>query len=221
MWTIKEAEEGYVNIMVYFLYNVLQAASWFQSWLYEHRRSNNALFLNCNETIAVLKEYNFKRHHETFSKLLKIYRKFADKNFKAFKRELKPQQSLSTKVNNEQKAATRARFRVVVEIAKRGKPDREMMKECVIAIAEEMDPKKIDLFKTVSLSANTMTRRVQDIAENISQLSDINGYFEWFSLALDESTEVSDSAHVSIFIQGADKVVKCMKSFLILIVFTA
>ncbi|GFY62360.1 general transcription factor II-I repeat domain-containing protein 2 [Trichonephila inaurata madagascariensis] len=65
---------------------------------------------------------------------------------------------------------------------------------------------KVNLFKSVSLSANTVARRVQDIAENISsQLCDKNGHHEWFSLALDESTDVSDTAQVLIFIRGVDK----------------
>ncbi|CAH1113391.1 unnamed protein product [Psylliodes chrysocephalus] len=54
----------------------------------------------------------------------------------ALMRGLKSQQSLFTKVNIEQEA---------LEIAKRGKPftDEEMIKECVIALAEEMCPEKI------------------------------------------------------------------------------
>ncbi|GFQ71342.1 proteinral transcription factor ii-i repeat domain-containing protein 2a [Trichonephila clavata] len=41
------------------------------------------------------------------------------------------------------------------------------------------------------MSANTVARRVENIAENISsQLFDKNGHVEWFSLALDESTDV-------------------------------
>ncbi|GFY54036.1 general transcription factor II-I repeat domain-containing protein 2 [Trichonephila inaurata madagascariensis] len=158
--------------------------------------SNKALCLIRNETIDVLKKYNIKRHYE--SKHLQNYSKYTGslrtEQFEALKRGLKSQQSLFTKANTEQESATRASFRVALEIAKRGKPftDREMIKECLIAVAEEICPEKVNLFKSVSLSANTVARRVQDIAENISsQLSDKNGHHEWFSLALDESTDVS------------------------------
>ncbi|GFQ66639.1 general transcription factor II-I repeat domain-containing protein 2 [Trichonephila clavata] len=124
------------------------------------------------------------------------------------KRGLKSQQSSFTKLKTEQEAATRASFRVALEIAKRGKPftDGEMIKECIIAVAEEMCPEKVNLLKTVSMSANTVARRVENIAENISsQLFDKNGHVEWFSLALDESTDVSDTAQVLIYIRGVDK----------------
>ncbi|UYV75318.1 EPM2AIP1 [Cordylochernes scorpioides] len=64
--------------------------------------------------------------------------------FEALKRGLKSQQSLFTKVKTEQEAATRASFRVALEIAKRVKPftDGEMIKECIIAVVEEMCPEK-------------------------------------------------------------------------------
>ncbi|UYV77791.1 EPM2AIP1 [Cordylochernes scorpioides] len=172
--------------------------------------SNQALCLICNESIAVLKEYNMKRHYETkhsqnYSKYTGIVR---TEKFEALKRGLKSQQSLFTKVKTEQKAATRASFRVALEIAKRGKPftDGEMIKECIIAVVEEMCPEKVNLLKTVSMSANTVARRVENIAENISsQLFDKNGHVEWFSLALDESTDVSDTAQVLIYIRGVYK----------------
>ncbi|GFQ99430.1 general transcription factor II-I repeat domain-containing protein 2 [Trichonephila clavata] len=124
------------------------------------------------------------------------------------KRGLKSQQSSFTKLKTEQEAATRASFRVALEIAKRGKPftDGKMIKECIIAVAEEMCPEKVNLLKTVSMSANTVARRVENIAENISsQLFDKNGHVKWFSLALDESTDVSDTAQVLLYIRGVDK----------------
>ena len=51
-----------------------------------------------------------------------------------------------------------------------------------------------------------MAQRVQDLAEIIScQPFDKNGHLEWFSLALDESTDASDTAQVLIYIRGVNK----------------
>nr|CAI5833566.1 unnamed protein product [Callosobruchus analis] len=68
------------------------------------------------------------------------------------KRGLKSQQPSFTKLKTEQEAATRASFRVAFEIAKRGKPftDGEMIKECIIAVVEEMCPEKVNLLKTAA-----------------------------------------------------------------------
>ena len=172
--------------------------------------SNKALCLICNESIAVFKEYSIKRHYETkhFQNYSKYTGSLRTEKFEAMKHGLKSQQSSFTKLKTEQEAATRASFRVALEIAKRGKPftDGEMIKECIIAVAEEMCPEKVNLLKTVSMSANTVARRVENIAENTySQLFDKNGHVEWFSLALDESTDVSDTAQVLIYIRGVDK----------------
>ncbi|GFR31129.1 general transcription factor II-I repeat domain-containing protein 2 [Trichonephila clavata] len=108
--------------------------------------SNKALCLICNESIAVLKEYNIKRHYETkhFQNYSKYTGSLRTEKFEAMKRGLKSQQSSFTKLKTEQEAATRASFRVALEIAKRGKPftDGEMIKECIIAVAEEMCPVK-------------------------------------------------------------------------------
>nr|CAI5869370.1 unnamed protein product [Callosobruchus analis] len=99
--------------------------------------------------------------------------KFADKK--------KSQQSSFTKLKTEQEAATRASSRVAFETAKREKPftDGEMIKECIIAVVEEMCPERVNLLKSLSMSANTVARRVENIAENIySQLFDKNGHVE-------------------------------------------
>ncbi|CAG4978200.1 unnamed protein product [Parnassius apollo] len=87
---------------------------------------------------------------------------------KNLKRGLKSQQSLFTKANTEQESATCASLRVALEIGKRGKPftDGEMIKEFLIAVAEEICPEKVNLFKF-----------------------------------LDESTDVSDTVQVLIFIR--------------------
>jgi hypothetical protein len=125
----------------------------------------------CNKTISVLKEYNIKRHYET--KHSQNYSKFTGslrlEKYECLKRGLKCQELLFKKVNAEQAAATRASLREAHSIAKHGKPftDGELINDCMIAAAEEMCPEKANLFKNISLSANTVARRVGDIAENI------------------------------------------------------
>lgn len=49
---------------------------------------------------------------------------------------------------------------MALEIGRHGKSltDREMTKECIISVVEEMCSEKLKLFKTVSLSANPVSR---------------------------------------------------------------
>ena len=66
-----------------------------------------------------------------------------------------------------------------------------------------MCPEQINS-KTISLSAKTVIQRAEDIRSNVnSKLKDKANDFKWFSLALDELTDVNDTGQL-LFIQGMD-----------------
>lgn len=68
-------------------------------------------------------------------------------------------------------------------------------------MAEEVCPDKKDALNVVSLSATTMTRRIEDLGDNVyDQLK--ASEFEFFALAMDESNDVQDTAQLLIFIRG-------------------
>ena len=90
-------------------------------------------------------------------------------------------------------------------IAKRMKPftDAEFIKECTLAIANEVRPEKKLLFESIPLSARTVTRKVEVISENFKlQLNNKCTNFDYFSLAFDESTDACNTAQLAIFIRG-------------------
>ena len=109
------------------------------------------------------------------------------------------------KSNQESKASTHASYVVAYEIAKRGKSflERELVKDCMLKVAEIVCPDKLRAFQNVSLSKMTMSRRVEEIAGDINdQLdNDIEKYVS-VSLALDESTDIGSTAQLLIFIRG-------------------
>lgn len=61
-------------------------------------------------------------------------------------------------------------------------------------------------FENISLSARTCTRRTEDLGDNLcQQLREKAQQFEWFSLATDESNDVTNTAQLLIFVRGIDK----------------
>ncbi|KAL4083148.1 hypothetical protein QTP88_028478 [Uroleucon formosanum] len=134
--------------------------------------------LICKESISVLKEYNIRRHYETKHKT--TFSKFTEKlrldKLQSLQNNFSSQQLLFKKQRNINEAATKASFRISHLFAKRGKAfsDGSLIKECIIQAVEEICPERIDTFKNISLSANTVTRRIDDISNNLNSQVSVN-----------------------------------------------
>ncbi|CAN9498135.1 unnamed protein product [Ophioblennius macclurei] len=119
--------------------------------------------------MAVLKEYNVRRHYET---------KHADKNKNAdmeqrllkvegLKQGLKSQQALFKKAKSQSQAAVKASFILAEEIAKSSRTFTEggFIKNCIL----EVCPEKRQLFLNVSLSRNTIAERVDQLSIHLKE----------------------------------------------------
>ena len=60
-------------------------------------------------------------------------------------------------------------------------------------------------FQNVSISRTTVQRRIKDISKNITeQLCHKAMEFSYYSLAIDESGDVTDTALLLVFVRGTD-----------------
>ena len=73
----------------------------------------------------------------------------------------------------------------------------------MLDVADQVCPEKRQKFEEVSLSRRALARRIETIGENLtSQLKGLVPSFQLFSLALDESTDVDDTAQLLICVRG-------------------
>ena len=156
------------------------------------------LCLVCQKTVSVPKEYNIKRHCDTLQ--THKYEKYKGTESKSVLQDLKSKQEkkVSTMFNfvSSQSSSLAASYEVALLLAKEMKPFREgeLVKACAIKMAEALGEKKVaEKFKTVSLSHQTVARRVADLSQLVScKLKMHVGKRSYFSLALNESVDVTN-----------------------------
>ncbi|XP_067933366.1 general transcription factor II-I repeat domain-containing protein 2-like [Watersipora subatra] len=165
--------------------------------------------LICTETVAVMKEYNVRRHYETKHQAYASYTGAErEQKVKQMVAKLQGQQQYFLRAQKVQEKATIASYEVAQLIARHDKPfsDGDLIKHCLVKVAEIMCPEKVQDFNNVSISRNTVARRIEDLSANVKlQLSDKACAFDFYSIACDESTDATDTAQLLIFLRGVDE----------------
>ena len=96
----------------------------------------------------------------------------------------------------------------MLKIARKGRSfsDGEFIKECLTTSAELLCPNEGQQFRDITLSRNTITRRIQEMAADVTQqLAAASRGFIAYSLALDESTDVTGTPQIVIFVRGVNE----------------
>ncbi|XP_067933035.1 general transcription factor II-I repeat domain-containing protein 2A-like [Watersipora subatra] len=130
---------------------------------------------------------------------------------------LQAQQNFFHRQTAIQESSTKASFMLSFKLAKASKPlsEGEFLKECMVETARVLRPESKDKFEKISLSCRTVTRRVELIGEDItSNLNKKAEPFTLYSLALDESNDVKDTAQLFISILGINDTFEMTEEFL-------
>ena len=136
---------------------------------------------------------------------------------------LKKQQSVFTHTKEVSDAAVKASYLIAKEIAVASKPfsDGEFVKNCMLKAAEVVCPEKRQAFANISLTRNTIADRISDLSANVdNQLKEKVASFVAFSIAIDESTDVTDIAQLAVFIRGVDASLTITEEFIKLVPMT-
>jgi len=170
--------------------------------------------LLCNASVSVGKKGNVERHYKTVHSGTDVNfppnSAIRKEKVRQLKAQLVGQQSVFFKTVDKNKAATEASFRVANVIAQKKKPfeDGELIKDAFLEAADSLfdgfknKAEIISAIKSMQLSANTVMRRVEVMSSDItSQLQTDLDRCSYFSLQLDESTDVIDTAQLAIFVR--------------------
>ena len=101
--------------------------------------------------------------------------------------------------------SSRQVFLLAFKIAQASKPfsDGEFIKQCMVETAGLLRPDTNSKYEQMCLSPRTVTRRIEQIDEHLAnELKGKTDSFIFYSLALDESSDVKDTAQLLIFVRG-------------------
>lgn len=175
--------------------------------------SSKPLCLICSETVALIKSGNIKRHYE--SKHRSFEETYPQKSAVRAQKitELRAQYDRSARVLTHsftgQQRANECSLKIAWILAQHKKTfsDGTVVKECLNAAAETLleGKQKDDLcekIKQVPLSATTTTRKSEILAEDVLvQLNEAVQSAACISLAIDESTDVTDNAQLLVYVR--------------------
>ena len=173
--------------------------------------THSMMRLICNQVVKTVKGDNAKqlfRRHEShsYAKLKGNSRKICIENLK---KSVRKQTTCITTFAKSTNSRCKASYRVVYHLGVAGKPysDGELVKRFLIDVVKCIHPGKKADYSSIALSRVTMQRRQDDIAQQLklSLQAKINKIESLFSLAVDESTDINDSAQLLI-------VVRCLQA---------
>lgn len=179
---------------------------WTDKYFFVENSAKNIICLICQSTVAVCKEYNLQRHylskHKSYEKITGELRK---QKIKSLMQGFDVQKSMFTQRNKEAQDVTEISYEIANLIAKDSKAfsEGDFVKKCMIIAAQKLCPEVVKKFENISLNRMTVQRRISDLSGDIvDQLKKEANKFVYFSLALDESTDVTSTAQLLVFVRG-------------------
>uniref|UniRef100_A0A8C5SPD7 SCAN box domain-containing protein n=1 Tax=Laticauda laticaudata TaxID=8630 RepID=A0A8C5SPD7_LATLA len=176
--------------------------------------NGKSVCLICSSTVAVAKKHNVQRHfernHGTFAKNYPLDSELRKMKVKEMKSKFASQLTIYTKPVVHSKNTTIASFKIASLLVKRNKPfeDGELLKEVFLTAADSIfegfsNKKEIlTAIQKLQLSGNTVSRRIQSISNDLEyQLQSDLQKCLWFSLQLDESTDITDTSQLAMIVR--------------------
>ena len=125
---------------------------------------------------------------------------------KESKANLRQQQTCFTKIEKENVASVTASYELSRMIAMSGKSySEDFVKQCLVKTVQIVCPEKAHLFQGISLTRNTGAERIDEMSGDLKQqLKAASSRFEHFSIAIDETVDITGIAQLAVFIRASD-----------------
>ena len=121
------------------------------------------------------------------------------------------------KTSSLQRNATKASFVLANKIAKQNKSfaaEADFIKDCIVDAVSVVCPVVKSKVEAISLSRRTIVRHIDATVVNIQQqLLTASGSFQWFSIALGESTDIQDTAQLLIYLREIDETLRIQRNY--------
>ncbi|XP_025424556.1 general transcription factor II-I repeat domain-containing protein 2B-like [Sipha flava] len=148
---------------------------WEMQYCFTESKALKPICLICSTTIAVAKKYNLERHfkqnHSSINKNYPEGSSLRAEFIKKKKKEIFGQQNLFVKKFDELESMVKTSYEISLLLAKNKKPfsDGEIIKEALSIFSNNCNDKNIKTKADgISLSRNTVTRRVEEMSNDIS-----------------------------------------------------
>ena len=176
--------------------------------------------LLCNCMIRTVKKYNANQHYTTHKnhKYVALKGEARKEALKKMKLHNQQQRQVFQSVSRQGTNITEATYRIAYILGKKGKPysDAELIKYCIIEAVSCLDSDRVYKYKKLPLSRRIITDRQHELALSVSeqlyalcQNEDV-----CYSIALDEATDINDSAQVLFFIRLITLDFQCFEELL-------
>lgn len=186
---------------------------WEKNYCFTESKAHKPICLLCFTTVAIAKKYNLERHykqnHNNFEREYPVGSAIREDFLKKRKRELFNQQNIFVKRHDEHESMIKTSYEISLLLAKKKKPfsDGEIVKEALNIFAQNCNDQNVKAkADNLSLSRNTVTRRVEEMSVDISdQIQEILKKCKYFSLALDETCDLTNRSQLAIFVRCIDE----------------
>uniref|UniRef100_A0A8D8UWN6 Zinc finger MYM-type protein 6 n=1 Tax=Cacopsylla melanoneura TaxID=428564 RepID=A0A8D8UWN6_9HEMI len=182
-------------------------------YLFAETKTLKPICLICSTTVAIVKKYNleryFKQNHSKFNQDYPEGSVLRTDFVNRKKRELCCQQNLFKKQSKEVESMVKASYKISLLLTRKKKPfsDGEIVKGALSIFAQHCEDQNVKRHaESISLSRNTVTRRMEDMSIDIgNQIQDTVTKCKYFSLALDETCDLTSMSQLSIFVRCIDE----------------